>query len=90
MVERDSKSLKPGAHNENGLLLKLKEKLLTTVILSESQVLTTIIVVSQLMMNMLMALASHMDVIPGSISGLLQLLFRRSSPLLTVVISVQT
>ena len=38
---------------------------------------TTIIVVSQLMTHMWMALVSHMDIIPGSISGLLQLLFMR-------------
>ena len=40
----------------------------------------TIIVVSQLMTDMWMALASHTDATPGTISGLLQLLFMKLSP----------
>ena len=47
----------------------------------------TIIAVSQLITLMWMVLASHMDVIPGNTSGLLQLLFTRSS-LLVVCQSV--
>jgi len=47
--------------------------------------LTTLIIISQLMMDMWIALASHMDVIPGSISGLLQLLFMRHLTILAAL-----
>ena len=54
-------------------------------------ILTTLIVVSQLMTIMWMALVSHTDATPGSISGLLQLLFMRlPTPIVSMSVPAPT
>ena len=51
----------------------------------------TIIVVSQLVTLMWMVLVSHMDVIPGNTSGLLQLLFTKFSlPIVSTFVPAPT